>query len=611
MIRFFLIILMLPMCLLVQAQNQSKADSLLRIVETNKLSGDDSLQLSVFLDLALYESSPLNTLEYGLEALRLARARKDAISEAEALDLIAGAHRNMGNKTDGFTASFQALQIFDSLQLQGKKAALLLQIGSQYTADANLNEGLNYLKQSVSVFKSIHDELGVSEALLNLGETYRLSQQLDSAQICFEEVILRNEIINDPILLVYAQGNLGMVKKAQGDLTEAFPLLRQSITELGKLGDTYAVTFFQGELGKGLIEQGQVSEGLHKVLNALEMAKTERIKEQIRDLSAYLSIYYSNHRNHQKAYLFQKQYAQYQDSLVNAANIRQVEQIRYSYELDKKSREIENIRLNKELAESRLIQRRNQIIVMIIIGTLLVILLWVVFKAYQRNKRAKEQLASKNKVISEQAEQKEVLHRELHHRVKNNLQLISSLMSLQSFNTKDKEVATAMKEGKSRVEALTLIHQNLYFNENISHVNIEDYLDKLCENFGIGYHDHIKSIEHSSANVNINTDDIIPIGLIVNEAVCNSIKHRGPQLISLKIGFQPLGDNYELSITDDGPGGLEWSGSSDIRNHGFGTNLIAALADQLEANLEVQSNDQGTAIKLQLNSAIASTKLSV
>lgn len=583
-------------------QNQRTADSLKSI-----LTGvDDSTKIHIYFTLGYYESSPIQALEYSLKALELASARGMAEEMGLAYDGIAANHRIMGNKTKGFEASFKALRIFDSLGLDNSKAALLIQIGTQYTADENYEEGIFYLKESLQLFKLQDNALGISQVLLNLGESYRLNSQLDSAAYYFQEVLQRRRKVPDKVIEAYAKGNLGMVYRASGKLDLAVQHLNDAVEALLKLGDVYALAVYKSELGQVMLDQGHVDIGISEIVKALSISKKERLKEQIRDLSQILSNHYAIHGEFTKAYAYQKQYAIYQDSLINAANIRKVEQIKYNYELDEKSREIENITLKNQLSESELSQRRIQLFVVVVIGVLLAAILWIVYLAYKRNKAAKNALANKNSIISEQSDKQELLHRELHHRVKNNLQLIGSLMSLQSFNTRDKEVATAMKEGKSRVEALTLIHQSLYLNEDVTHVNFKDYLKKMCQNFSVSYQGQLESIEFNSIDINIKTDDVIPMGLVVNESICNAIKHCGDKKVSIQIDFEDREKGYALSIKDNGPGGLNWSRTEGSGHQGFGTNLIDTLTQQIGGVLDIESNSGGTTIGLTLTKSIAS-----
>ena len=436
--------------------------------------------------------------------------------------------------------------------------------------------------------------------MINLGETYRLMGQLDSAQY-YNELVLNSEAAKtDEVIWAYTEGNNGMVLNALGKLKKANPLLKSAISVLTNLGDLYSASIYQADLGELYIKQGKRNQGLRLIKESLDIAIDQGLKEQIRDFSKMLSEYYAAMGDYTRAYPHQVRFAAYRDSLVNADNIRKIAETRYGYELDKKEQEVSQLALENELQEARLSTSNTRLLLFIILAVSLLVLAILLYLGYKRKQAANLLLSDKNQVIEAQSAQKEMLHRELHHRVKNNLHLIKSIMSLQSSQSIEPAVAQAMKEGKSRVEALMLIHQNLYKQENVTEVNLKDYLEKLRENMLVSYPNDIAGIEVEAADVEISTDDIIPLGLCINEAVTNSAKHRGNELVQVKISFLKASEGYQLQVTDDGPGGADLNQSS-----GFGTQLIKTLAQQLRAELTIESNAQGTTLQLGLSQTIA------
>ncbi|GAB5528151.1 MAG: hypothetical protein Roseis2KO_60230 [Roseivirga sp.] len=600
--------LVLLICLIqpvLYAQNQQIADSLY-LLKNERGNLIDSLGFRLNLDLAFYESSPVLALSHSLEALDIARQLNRKVMEAEALELIGTNHRIIGNKTKGFDASFSALAIYDSLNLQTKRISLLLQLGTQYTADENYIDGIKYMRRSLDLSRALGRREGENYTLINIGETYRLMGQLDSA-LYYNELVLSSEAAKtDEVIRAYTEGNTGMVLNAQNQLSRAEPLLQSAITSLTALGDPYSVSVYQADLGELKIRQGQRSEGLRQIKKALDIARAENLKEQIRDFSQILSGYYSAMHDYQQAYDYQVQYAAYRDSLLNADNIRKIAETRYRYELDKKERALENLALTNELGQVKLQKANARTMLFVLLALSLLVLATLLYRGYKAKKKANTLLINKNEIIAEQSVQKELLHRELHHRVKNNLQLIGSIMSLQSSSTSEASVARAMKEGKSRVDALMLIHQNLYREEDITHVHLPDYLRRLCENIRASYRAELDNISHKSVDIELRTDDIIPLGLIINEAVSNALKHRRKKAIDIQISFNKTAAGYELLIADNGPGGFDLADTG--KNAGFGTKLIKTLSKQLRSELSAQSNEQGTQIRLLLKQEIAAEK---
>jgi PAS domain S-box-containing protein len=207
--------------------------------------------------------------------------------------------------------------------------------------------------------------------------------------------------------------------------------------------------------------------------------------------------------------------------------------------------------------------------------------------------------------IQESLQQKESLLREIHHRVKNNLQVISSLLSLQSDYAKDKESLVRFYESQSRISTIALIHEKLYQSRNIDEIKMLDYITDLTRNLLRVYKDLGGNIDVqiNAYDISIDIDRAIPCGLIINELFSNCLKHafrdagseeksrKRRNKITVEINSDPDG-LLILSVKDNGVG---FPGHLDIRNTDtLGLQLITTLADQLKGKIEV-ANDNGTA----------------
>ena len=207
---------------------------------------------------------------------------------------------------------------------------------------------------------------------------------------------------------------------------------------------------------------------------------------------------------------------------------------------------------------------------------------------------------SQNITIVKALKEKEILLKEIHHRVKNNLQLVSSLLTLQSREVKDVKALEALAAGKSRVRSMALIHQDLYSKDNLTGIGMKKYLENLCEELFDAY-----KIDESKINlhldvedVNLDVDTIIPLGLIINELITNSLKYAfvGKSEGNLEIKFYQKEDKLYLDVNDDGIG---MQTSTFDSSGSFGNKLVNTLTRQLNGNLNIQS-DQGTKIKIEI-----------
>ena len=203
-------------------------------------------------------------------------------------------------------------------------------------------------------------------------------------------------------------------------------------------------------------------------------------------------------------------------------------------------------------------------------------------------------------MIRDSLKEKEILLKEIHHRVKNNLQIILSLINLQSSDIKDPSIVSSLREIQNRVISMSLIHQSFYQSSNLTDVDFTAYIRKLVDNlFNIfGVSKERVSIKLSSPGYKLSIDMAIPLGLLVNEILSNSLKYAFPEERkgSIHIELSEAKDNYKLIIGDDGcgiPTDIHTETSSSM-----GMTLIRMLCEQLDAVLRVNS-DNGTVYELE------------
>lgn len=207
--------------------------------------------------------------------------------------------------------------------------------------------------------------------------------------------------------------------------------------------------------------------------------------------------------------------------------------------------------------------------------------------------RANIELGLQNKEIVGQHKSLEILLKEIHHRVKNNLQIISSLMSLERNTVENKEVVKILNKSRRRVEAIALIHQKLYQDKSFNRVDFKSYLDEIM---GIQHTINpnvICSVEAS--NVVLSLDVAVPLGLIISEMLTNSIKHGFKNIKNpkLHIVLTRNSENFQLLVEDNGVG-LSEDFSLD-QPESLGLEIITALTGQIGGSIEYFNNPKGGA----------------
>jgi two-component sensor histidine kinase len=191
--------------------------------------------------------------------------------------------------------------------------------------------------------------------------------------------------------------------------------------------------------------------------------------------------------------------------------------------------------------------------------------------------------------ITESLREKEILLKEIHHRVKNNLQVISSILNLQSSFVTDENTLEILQESRNRIRSMAIIHENLYRTEDFSSINFSSYLENLSANLVSSYRINEEVIlETKLEEVDLILDQAIPCGLLVNELITNALKYawkhgeRGVITINL---FQKE-SQVNLQIFDDGIG-LPFN-FEDAKPETLGLQLVETLIEQLDGQLEVK-----------------------
>ena len=217
---------------------------------------------------------------------------------------------------------------------------------------------------------------------------------------------------------------------------------------------------------------------------------------------------------------------------------------------------------------------------------------WAVGVDITERKRAEEQ-------IKASLQEKEVLLKEIHHRVKNNLQVISSLLYLQSKNIQDRKTLGMFQDSQYRVRSMALVHERLYQSQDLARVDFAEYVRSLAKYLfrSYGVNTNIIRLKINSDDVSLGVDTAIPCGLIINELVSNSLKHAFPEgrTGEIHIELRDGEGQFRLVASDDGVG---FPKDLDFRNtKTLGLQLVNTLVEQLKGTIELDRSG-GTAFKI-------------
>lgn len=240
-------------------------------------------------------------------------------------------------------------------------------------------------------------------------------------------------------------------------------------------------------------------------------------------------------------------------------------------------------------------QEKNKLysLILVLVGVFLFISLLIIRKVLRQSK----ELTHKNEIINETLKEKELLIKEVHHRVKNNFQIVASLLELQTQGISDKKALELVNEGKNRVKSMALIHQKLYQNDT-GLIDFNEYLKMLTKELSIAYKQK-NNVETTIDAVNMffEVDTAIPLGLIINEIITNAYKYafHNEKENKLSISIHKEAEHFKLIIQDNGNGISE---DFDIKNaKSLGLLLVNRLVKQLHGTLK-QLNQDGAKFEI-------------
>lgn len=339
------------------------------------------------------------------------------------------------------------------------------------------------------------------------------------------------------------------------------------------------------------LQFGSSVKALDIIHTAFDKSKDVRSVEIISEFHKLAHKVHTKLGNYQKALDYFKAYTAINDSInsVKKANALSYYQTLYEVEQQQQKFDLEKSAQEKVIQEQQNSKKAQFWSFLVILILLIVILLYV----YLSRKKLKKQKT----LIEDALEEKKLLLKEIHHRVKNNLQIVTSLLNIQANGTKDKKILKSIKEGQNRVQIMGLLHKNLYQSEQMSNIDVKKYVTELLQYLKSAFIGASKKIEiHIDIEeILFDFDTAIPLGLIINELVSNAFNHGFPEdregTIWVKIEAQNQID-YELTVRNDG---VKLPDDFDVKpRNSMGVNLVQSLSRQLRGELHISQTDDKT-----------------
>ena len=610
-------------------QDQPKIDSLFQVLRTSKQDSNKVLLL-YNLSREFFNSDIDRAEKYSNRALFLSERlgyKKGIAMSYNNLGII-NYYKAIYNVA--LTYHDRSLEIMSEIGNRKGMAGSFNNKGAVYTQQGEYALAIEQYLNSIRILEEVNDQEGVGKSYNNIGLVYYLQGNYDQAEDYYSKALEILKPLKNHSVISDIMNNLGIISFEKGEYEESLEYHFKSLdgragtnnqrgmaTSYTNIGDVYAAKEvvdkameyqkkaleIQEELGdkKGMLSSiqglarvqslsGNSDQALKYMEDVISISSEIGAKKELRDAYNEISEIYIRKGDYKKALSFKNRYAQMKDTLFSEQTQEIATNLETKFENEKKTKEIEILQRENEIQELQL--GRNRILIISFTISLVLALVSVVLYARTNRDRKKafSLLQKQNESIKKQKEEKEVLLKEIHHRVKNNLQVINSLIRLQCAYTDDQVALDLFDECQNRIISMALIHEKMYESHDLSNVNIQEYIAELSQNLLRSYRLH-KNVE-LDIDVSVKTltlDTLIPLGLLLNELISNSLKHaflddKEDGVITVKLDRDSSSGKFVLEIGDNGIGlPNDFTFNSALT---LGIELVVTLSSQLDGTIE-------------------------
>lgn len=515
---------------------------------------------------------------------------------AKAYGNMSGIYMYLGNYPEALKINFAALKLQEEVKDTSGIASRHSNIGQLYLYQKKYREALNYFNTALKLYTSVNDKEGMAIALNNAGIAYMNQGNNQEALKNYQEASVIYKEMENKYGMATSFNNIGIIYDRLGNYPEAIESYLAALNINEKDGN-------EDITASSLINLGVIYTRLHKSKDArMYLMKALQLSRETDNLqtmsSAYSNLgildssvgdYKGAYRNYQKAII-------YRDSLNNEETKQKTLQSSMQYEFDKKeaATKAENDKVVLKLEGENELQKQKQrfmVIFIVVFALLMLVLLFFAKRAYDNKKKYSE-------VLSKENEHKELLLREVHHRVNNSLQMISSLLSIQADTTENEEIREYLLKSENRIHAMSTMHHLLHLGNSKLEVDISAYLGEIVKFYSrvLETKPGIR-LQVGIPSVNFHTKTALPLALLMNELLTNSIKYAFPDnkgTITISLA-KTTGNKWIFKLSDDGIGYNE--GDVGGKGTSLGLSLVKLMSRQMGGTFKTDSQN-GTSFEL-------------
>ena len=638
-VRFIIHTCFLLLVLLSSTPGFSKEDPY-KIIKDNS---QDTLTVKAYIKLSAssLKYSYDSAIYYAKQGMALASSIDYGKGYTACLIRLGNAYMNQGLYDSATNAYMEALEYYKKIDYAIGVGKVYNNLGLMNRYKADYVESAKYFMKSLEVKKKHGDEIDVGIGYHNLGIVFAIQKDYETAEKYLLDALQRFEnagdsskyysVLLDVSSMYREQGkvdasikslkacyrynkangrktsfgisnyNLALTYYLKGDMEQAINYYKESKRIFTELGNKIRANGCNLRLAICYRDLGEYKRAEPYLFEGLETCKMISSPVQEYELLDVLADVYAKQGKYQEAYQIRMDYSSLKDSIISEEHSVKIAELQAKHEGELDKRKIAE--LTAENKQSQLNSRKQEVRTYFLVGGIILIFLLAImfYSRVLSKKKINDALREKNSVIAHSLEEKEVLLREIYHRVQNNLQFVSSLLNLQSRRVEDQGTKEVLKECKLRIQSMALIHQRLYQEDSLKGISFASYLKNLINTLQQSY-----QIEEGRIATVLNIEDVrldldtaIPLGLILNELITNAYKYAFPNNAKgeLKISLKKQDSGLLLKVADNGVG---ISKLEEIdKSNSFGLKLVNSLAQKLNAEVKFEV-EQGTEVILHM-----------
>lgn len=565
--------------------NQEEAISTIdKFYKIYKNNISDSLKVMCFNQKALVYNF-LNETDsarvYYKKTIDLGKKLNQKKALGYAYDGLSSLYMNARNYKESISYTHKSLQIAKNYEIHDLIVRNYLNLGNLYIQIENYDKSLLYLSKAIDKLKmnrNINQELRC-EVFRFMGLNYSRNGNIKKANEYNNKAISCYESFGNVLLASDVLNTIGANYLRAGKFKEAVPYFENLIANAKRIDNKWMLNYGFINLSSAYIETNQLIKGEKLLLNVLKDTIDNEFFAKNLEKVAYqnLSDLYNRRTNYKLSLFYHKKFKHLEDSLYTVKSRSEATEIDTKYQTELKEKE--NFQLKAEKAiQAQLLATESKRKWQLGSGLVASLLALAIFSFYyRRNQKQKEVI--------------ENLQKELHHRVKNNLAIIDTFIEVTKDELNDEKVDVKLTELQNRIESINEVHKQLYAGNELSNLNLNEYICKISSNVQRSFNDELVVIQqYIDEKLSISPEKSFPLGLIVNEFITNSYKYAFKDRNgSIEIKIESVGTKIKVALADNGVGLKDDFEISKATT--FGIRIMKLLTEQLKGDFYLHNEN--------------------